>query len=305
MRVFCYFLMTCAFAAPATIGRADGGSTPNASPSTTQAQGGCAATVAQATETPLSTTAEARSYEETIIWRDESKDPTFDPKIHGQIRPPFASFIPELILNSRPLSEIPLRVEDREQLAKVTKPTGTGAATPSRHDPTPQCPFVGLRSRSRPLPNATSLERWLPEPPLVLVARVLAVVPGWGEGVAREAIFFEPEDILQDKDHCILPSQVYSMILDGGRIQIQGNLVCAKVDPAFYRPATGDRIFLTGICGRGSSEGFLKVGFWARVEGTQMVAQPWSFLSSPARVEISELKRWIGARTTTSSEVQP
>jgi hypothetical protein len=233
--------------------------------------------------------AKQRGYDKTIIWRDESKDPVID----EGARPVFAEFIPEDLLNSIPVDELPLLPDQKRELG-VSIERGRGPVFDGRGRLSSPCraPQGGSFGPRIIGTTAQPLVERLRESPFVLAARVVDQVAGWSNGRAKTAFFLKPETILRDWDSCIDFDKTYVTLVEGAQLQIDGSLVCSDIHPGYYWPKVGDKMFISGACGQGYSENYIHFGLKAEVEGTQIIPEDWHFLS-PERIDIEELQHLL------------
>lgn len=220
-----------------------------------------------------------------IIWRDFSKHPDSpDPEATKE-----AEFIPEAILNAKPVEELPLSESSRNQLRAYLERGSTPAYNYFGRRVTP-CGFRSSGVSMRGNPAGRPLREVLAEKSLVFTAEIIAVIPGWGNSRVMTLFLVKPRNVLRDVNHCLEAERMYSGTLLGGEIQVRGQYACFEKNPDFYWPGIGDEVLFTGYCSPIFPEGYLAFSLWAKVEGGFVLVQPWSQVNSPDRVALDDLR---------------
>jgi hypothetical protein len=202
-----------------------------------------------------------------------------------------AVFLPEIILNSRPLSDLPLSTEDRKDLEELLARQNP-EPTPKRHDD-PCFTFDSHSGMGQAREDAESLTSYVRTSDVAFTGRITAARPGWNAAYSRVVTMVDVEidEVLRSKEGWPVPRSHVLYEQATRDIHIQGHLICQHPASGLetFRAVPGQRVLVAGR-GRIYDPPVVYGGVaWEVTESGDVLPQPYTFVEH-AKVNLRALR---------------
>lgn len=231
---------------------------------------------------PVSAVPSERGGEQTILWQDAK---------HSQ-----ALFIPEPLLRSSELSELPI-----SELSLLTLNTLVDLRRnpPSYYPGNPRFgPDDGCRTSHEPLPEepvdgAKALLETLRETPVVFTGHVLDIHIGWdawGNAVGSIA-WIQIDHVLRDTGSDLMDQLRIAILLEsGGQLTIGDTEICTvKVDTGLHSPSVGDHVLIAGAAGVFADPRFIATYLRFPIRDGKLQPQPYPNVKERDAVDLDSV----------------
>lgn len=218
--------------------------------------------------------------------------------IWGDNEPERAIFVPEEVLASRPLEDIPMGTYLRDDLLS----TLNYRRNPLRHLITGKPLGVDCRRSSEPAapgssPRAEELLDAILGRDAAVLATVDYVVPGWGHTYAgpETAVYGTVIEALHDTVGTFRPRAEVSFLRSGADIRVQGVQLCSEPAKGEHEARPHDRLLIIGYASK-TNPGLLYTNTVFPVEQGTLTAQPLAHIKGRMGWTLDELRAALVAR---------
>lgn len=184
-------------------------------------------------------------------------------------------FLPENLLQSVPLEDLPIRAEDRSLLRSVVRDTSSGRR--------PRCAPSRWSGRPGTVEPFRDLPEMIANSESSFVGTIQSVESGWSPWLAHVAQLADVR--IESVVHNIGSGQLQPgaevwILFRGGQIRFQDVEICEDPPTGFYRPEVGNTILSTGW--PGWDPRFFNATATFKVEDGMVVPEPFSNLDPHA-----------------------
>jgi hypothetical protein len=196
-------------------------------------------------------------------------------------------FIPADLLNSLPLQELPLNETDRGALERRLEYQRHPELYPKQ---IPSGRLAECRERASSggqgsAPQAKGFAELMTDTDVAFVGTIERVEAGFDPRLVAvvEMAFVRVDEVIHRANEItsVVPKAVVAIRLEGGRIEIEGTVLCDEVPEGFDRPKVGDRVLAAGWIGPGDPR-FLEGAYVFPLDGDSIRVQPYAFLEEDA-----------------------
>lgn len=217
----------------------------------------------------------------------------------SETNPQLAHFLPQRVLESQPLSELPLSdwgtrslegaitLELHPQIEPLL-----GRNLPRDCEPSPSALIGGADRDAKDIPDEVL------EGEVSVLATVEEVVPGWEVTLAKPhgAAYAVVDTVVRDTTRTLhIGSRVVFLRL-GANIAMQGASLCQEPASDFQYPEHGIRFLVNGNLSK-VNEGLLYAHTAFPVEGSRILLQPFPWVRDSREWTIDELLAEVAERT--------
>lgn len=200
-------------------------------------------------------------YSDQVVWNSHA--------------PTRALFLPQSVLDTTPLKELPLLPR---YIQSVEGSVNLSEADRRRSRPDPCSVAYEDPVVLRTIDSPPTIPEWIASQYLAFLGTVIDTVPGlgtWGKPRPVTLVYVQVEEILRDGDDSLQLSQVLAYFQEDARIELNGKKHCSKLPRGADLAEVGERVLFTGAR-YGGHEFFLSAGYVFPVREEKVLPLSWT-----------------------------